>query len=61
MAPQDIPLPHEFLFDKAFMAELYPGFAEGLKPFFTLNWAVYSDFLTFKGGLEPCNGWSVAD
>ncbi len=54
--PGDIPLPHEFLFDKAFMAELYPGFAEGLKPFFTLNWGVYSDFLTFKGGLNPVTG-----
>ena len=56
VAPQDIPLPQEFLFDKAWMAELYPGFAEGLKPFFTLNWAVYSDFLTFKGGLNPTTG-----
>ncbi|KPQ34408.1 MAG: photosystem I P700 chlorophyll a apoprotein A1 PsaA [Phormidesmis priestleyi Ana] len=56
VAPKDIPLPHEFLLDKAFMAELYPGFAEGLKPFFTLNWAVYSDFLTFKGGLNPVTG-----
>ncbi len=56
VSPKDIPLPHEFLFDKAFMAELYPGFAEGLKPFFTLNWGVYSDFLTFKGGLNPVTG-----
>ena len=56
VAPQDIPLPHEFLFDKAFMAELYPSFAQGLKPFFTLNWAAYSDFLTFKGGLNPVTG-----
>jgi photosystem I P700 chlorophyll a apoprotein A1 len=54
--PKDIPLPHEFLFDKAFMAELYPSFAQGLKPFFTLNWAAYSDFLTFKGGLNPVTG-----
>ncbi|MEM6449101.1 MAG: photosystem I core protein PsaA [Cyanobacteria bacterium P01_D01_bin.105] len=56
VAPQDIPLPHEFLFDKAWMAELYPSFAQGLKPFFTLNWGVYSDFLTFKGGLNPVTG-----
>ena len=56
VSPKDIPLPHEFLFDRAFMAELYPGFAEGLKPFFTLNWAAYSDFLTFKGGLNPVTG-----
>jgi photosystem I P700 chlorophyll a apoprotein A1 len=38
------------------MADLYPSFAEGLKPFFTLNWGVYSDFLTFKGGLNPVTG-----
>ncbi|WP_121967898.1 photosystem I core protein PsaA [Leptolyngbya sp. BC1307] len=56
VSPKDIPLPHEFLFDKAFMAELYPGFAQGLKPFFTLNWAAYSDFLTFNGGLNPVTG-----
>ena len=56
VSPKDIPLPQEFLFDRAFMAELYPGFAEGLKPLFTLNWAAYSDFLTFKGGLNPVTG-----
>jgi photosystem I P700 chlorophyll a apoprotein A1 len=55
VAPKDIPLPHEFL-DAAKMAELYPSFAEGIKPFFTLNWGVYSDFLTFKGGLNPVTG-----
>jgi len=54
--PKDIPLPHEFLFDKAFMAELYPSFAQGLKPFFTLDWGQYADFLTFKGGLNPTTG-----
>ena len=56
VAPQDIPLPHEFILDKALMTELYPSFAQGLKPFFTLNWAAYSDFLTFKGGLNPVTG-----
>jgi photosystem I P700 chlorophyll a apoprotein A1 len=56
VAPQDIPLPHEFILDSAKMAELYPSFAQGLKPFFTLNWGVYSDFLTFKGGLNPVTG-----
>ncbi|MGB3295195.1 MAG: photosystem I core protein PsaA [Phormidesmis sp.] len=56
VSPKDIPLPHEFILDKALMAELYPSFAQGLKPFFTLNWAVYSDFLTFKGGLNPVTG-----
>jgi photosystem I P700 chlorophyll a apoprotein A1 len=55
VAPADIPLPHEFI-DASKMAELYPSFAEGLRPFFTLNWGVYSDFLTFKGGLNPVTG-----
>jgi photosystem I P700 chlorophyll a apoprotein A1 len=53
--PQDIPLPHEFI-NAAKMAELFPSFAEGIKPFFTLNWGVYSDILTFKGGLNPVTG-----
>jgi photosystem I P700 chlorophyll a apoprotein A1 len=51
-----IPLPHEWILDKSLMADLYPSFAEGLKPFFTLNWGVYADFLTFKGGLNPQTG-----
>ena len=51
-----IPLPHEWLFNRELMAELYPSFALGLKPFFTLNWGVYADFLTFKGGLNPQTG-----
>jgi photosystem I P700 chlorophyll a apoprotein A1 len=56
VAPKDIPLPHEFILDASKMADLYPSFAKGLTPFFTLNWAEYSDFLTFKGGLNPVTG-----
>jgi photosystem I P700 chlorophyll a apoprotein A1 len=56
VAPADIPLPHEFILDPAKMAELYPSFAQGLTPFFTLNWGAYSDFLTFNGGLNPVTG-----
>ena len=56
VAPEDIPLPHEFLFNRGLMAELYPSFAKGLTPFFTLNWGEYADFLTFKGGLNPVTG-----
>jgi photosystem I P700 chlorophyll a apoprotein A1 len=51
-----IPLPHEFLFNTSLMSEIFPSFAQGLTPFFTLNWGVYSDFLTFKGGLNPQTG-----
>jgi len=53
VAAKDIPLPHEFILNPNKMAELYPSFKEGLTPFFTLNWGVYADFLTFKGGLNP--------
>jgi photosystem I P700 chlorophyll a apoprotein A1 len=56
VAPSDIPLPHEFILNKDLMAELYPSFAKGLTPFFTLNWGQYADFLTFKGGLNPVTG-----
>jgi photosystem I P700 chlorophyll a apoprotein A1 len=56
VAPGDIPLPQEFILNSKLMADLYPSFAKGLAPFFTLNWAEYSDFLTFKGGLNPVTG-----
>jgi len=56
VAPQEIPLPYEFLINQDLMAQLYPSFGKGLLPFFTLNWSEYSDFLTFKGGLNPLNG-----
>ncbi|NEO42378.1 MAG: photosystem I core protein PsaA [Moorea sp. SIOASIH] len=56
VAPSEIPLPHEFLLNKGLMADLYPSFAQGITPFFTLNWGVYSDFLTFHGGLNPVTG-----
>jgi hypothetical protein len=54
--PKEIPLPHDFLLNRALMADLYPSFAKGLAPFFTLQWGEYSDFLTFKGGLNPVTG-----
>ncbi|WP_138503981.1 photosystem I core protein PsaA [Nostoc sp. PA-18-2419] len=56
VAVKDIPLPHEFILNKDLLTELYPGFAAGLAPFFTLNWGEYADFLTFKGGLNPVTG-----
>ncbi len=56
VSPQDIPLPHEFMVNRELMSELYPSFSKGILPFFTLNWNEYSDFLTFKGGLNPING-----
>ena len=51
----DIPLPHEF-FNQDLVAQLYPGFSAGVGAFFSGNWAAYSDFLTFKGGLNPVTG-----
>jgi photosystem I P700 chlorophyll a apoprotein A1 len=56
VSPKDIPLPHEYVLDAGKMAEFFPSFSQGLTPFFTLNWGVYSDFLTFKGGLNPVTG-----
>jgi len=51
--PKEIPLPHEFILNRDLLAQLYPSFAEGATPFFTLNWSKYADFLTFRGGLDP--------
>jgi photosystem I P700 chlorophyll a apoprotein A1 len=51
--PKDLPNPHELILNREFISTLYPSFKEGLVPFFTLNWAKYSDILTFKGGLNP--------
>nr|YP_010851648.1 photosystem I P700 apoprotein A1 [Echinothamnion hystrix]WGH14489.1 photosystem I P700 apoprotein A1 [Echinothamnion hystrix] len=56
VSPQEIPLPHEFMVNRSLMSALYPSFEKGILPFFTLNWNEYSDFLTFKGGLNPING-----
>jgi photosystem I P700 chlorophyll a apoprotein A1 len=60
VAAKDIPLPHEFILNPSLMKDLYPsvdwGIPSGIIPFFTLNWGVYSDFLTFKGGLNPVTG-----
>ena len=53
---KDIPLPHEFILNKELLTDLYPGFVNGLTPFFTLDWGQYADFLTFKGGLNPVTG-----
>jgi photosystem I P700 chlorophyll a apoprotein A1 len=51
-----IPLPHEFIFNPSLMSDIFPSFAQGLTPFFSLNWGAYADFLTFKGGLNPQTG-----
>merc|ERR1712176_265970 len=54
--PAEIPLPHEWLLNTDLISQLYPSFAAGLSPFFTLKWWVYGDFLTFQGGLNPITG-----
>ncbi|MBR8835774.1 MAG: photosystem I core protein PsaA [Stigonema ocellatum SAG 48.90 = DSM 106950] len=53
---KDVPLPHEFILNRDLITELFPSFANGLTPFWTLNWGQYADFLTFKGGLNPVTG-----
>ncbi|GFP91540.1 photosystem i p700 chlorophyll a apoprotein a1 [Phtheirospermum japonicum] len=40
--PKEIPLPHEFILNRDLLAQLYPSFAEGATPFFTLNWSTPS-------------------
>ena len=54
--PKEIPLPHEFMLNRELMAQLYPSFGQGLAPFWSFNWSEYSDFLTFRGGLNPVTG-----
>nr|UAD84198.1 photosystem I P700 apoprotein A1 [Gracilaria changii] len=56
VSPQELPLPHEFLINRDLVSQLYPSFSKGIVPFFSLNWNEYSDFLTFKGGLNPVTG-----
>uniref|UniRef100_A0A453RUV1 Photosystem I P700 chlorophyll a apoprotein A1 n=1 Tax=Aegilops tauschii subsp. strangulata TaxID=200361 RepID=A0A453RUV1_AEGTS len=54
--PKEIPLPHEFILNRDLLAQLYPSFAEGATPFFTLNCTKYAEFLTFRGRLDPVTG-----
>jgi photosystem I P700 chlorophyll a apoprotein A1 len=54
--PKEIPLPHEWITNHELITQLYPSFRKGLVPFFTLQWRDYSDFLTFRGGLNPITG-----
>nr|YP_009512092.1 photosystem I P700 apoprotein A1 [Euglena hiemalis]AXI98002.1 photosystem I P700 apoprotein A1 [Euglena hiemalis] len=54
--PKEIPFPHEFILNKSLISQLYPSFSKGLSPFFTFHWSEYSDFLTFRGGLNNVTG-----
>ena len=54
--PKEIPFPHELLVSTDLMGQIFPSFAQGIDSLFTLHWSVYSDFLTFKGGLNPITG-----
>ena len=51
----DMP-PAQAFIDQNVMGQLFSGFNAGLAPFFSGNWAAYSDFLTFKGGVNPVTG-----
>lgn len=61
VSPKEIPNPFEFLTNNELLSGIYPSFKYGLKPFFSLDWSVYSDILTFKGGLNPSTAglWST--
>jgi photosystem I P700 chlorophyll a apoprotein A1 len=54
--PKEIPLPHELILNRELIIQIYPSFGKGLGPFFSLHWNTYSDFLTFRGGLNPLTG-----
>jgi len=52
----EMPLPHE-LCNPALVGQIFPGLAgRTLENFFNLNWWGFTDFLTFKGGLNPVTG-----
>ena len=55
VAPQEIPLPHELLFNQELAGCYTLSLKKGLLPFFTLNWR-NTRILTFKGGLNPITG-----
>ena len=48
-------MPHQ-LCDPQIVGQIFPGLASGTGNFFSLNWFAFSDFLTFKGGLNPVTG-----
>ncbi|KAJ0024004.1 hypothetical protein Pint_07659 [Pistacia integerrima] len=52
VGPKEIPLPHEFILNRDFFAQLYLSFVEGATPFFTLNGQNMRNFLFFRGGLD---------
>ncbi|EXB29558.1 hypothetical protein L484_010617 [Morus notabilis] len=52
--PKEIPLPHEFILNRDLLAQLYPSFAEGATPFFTLNWSTRSSSSYSHHGKMEC-------
>ena len=52
----DMPLPHEFC-NPQIASQIFPGLAgRTVENFFSGNWWAFTDFLTFKGGLNPVTG-----
>lgn len=51
-----IPTPTSLVFNRKYLENLYPSFTDGLWPFLKGGWVNYSDFFTFKGGLNPVTG-----
>jgi photosystem I P700 chlorophyll a apoprotein A1 len=50
------PYPTSFFLTRNLWVNFTQVLKKGLLPFFTFNWGEYSDFLTFKGGLNPITG-----
>jgi photosystem I P700 chlorophyll a apoprotein A1 len=55
VAPQEIPLPHEFLINRELMESITQA-SQRISTIFQWSLGEYSDFLTFKGGLNPVTG-----
>ena len=55
--PKEIPLPHEFLIKSRTNGTTLSKFCKRISSIsLHLDWAQYSDFLTFQGGLNPVTG-----
>ena len=56
ISSEEIPFPHEWLINQNLISQIYFSFSKGLRSFFIFQLGVYTDFLTFQGGLNPMTG-----
>jgi photosystem I P700 chlorophyll a apoprotein A1 len=60
VAPQEIPLPHEFLINRELMSQLYPSFSKGLAPFSVVIGRIFR-FFNIQRWIKPCYRWFMVD